>query len=79
MLKRLLSIVVFLFVYSFLNAQTVYIAETGKKFHKKKCSSSQTGKSGIQLKEAKKRGYSACKVCNPEVVEEKKKSANTKK
>jgi hypothetical protein len=79
MLKRVLSIILLFFIYSFLGAQTVYISENGKKFHKKNCSLSQTGKSGIQLKEARKKGYSACKVCNPEAMEDKKKAVSKKK
>lgn len=49
-----------------LNAQTVYITETGKKYHSKNCDVAKTGKKGIDLKEAKKQGYEACKVCKTE-------------
>jgi hypothetical protein len=62
------------------NAQTVYITDTGKKYHAKNCSAVKTGKKGIPLKEAKKEGYEPCKVCkadeiiSSDVAEEKKKS-----
>ena len=61
-----------------LHAQTVYITETGKKYHMKNCSTAKTGKKGIELAEAKKQGYEPCKVCNPagsDKKEEKPKSA----
>lgn len=46
-----------------LKAQTVYITESGKKYHMKNCDVAKTGKKGIDLAEAKKQGYEACKVC----------------
>jgi len=46
-----------------LKAQTVYITESGKKYHAKNCDVAKTGKKGIELAEAKKQGYEACKVC----------------
>lgn len=46
-----------------LKAQTVYITESGKKYHSKNCDVAKTGKKGIELAEAKKQGYEACKVC----------------
>lgn len=44
-------------------AQTVYVTESGKKYHMKNCDVAKTGKKGIELTEAKKQGYEACKVC----------------
>jgi hypothetical protein len=49
-----------------INAQTVYVTETGKKYHAKNCDIAKTGKKGIELKEAKKQGYEACKICKVE-------------
>jgi len=47
---------------------TVYVKEKGKKYHKRNCRL-VTGKTGIKLSEAKKKGYEPCKVCfTPETV-----------
>jgi len=64
-IKTIISVIAFIL---FLNtshakAQTVYITESGKKFHAKNCDVAKTGKKGIELSEAKKQGYEACKVC----------------
>ena len=74
----------FLFValsFTRLSAQTVYVTETGKKYHAKNCSIAKTGKKGISLLEAKKAGYEPCKACKAdEIVEpEEKKKAGGKK
>jgi methylphosphotriester-DNA--protein-cysteine methyltransferase len=79
-MKRLYLLSYLVFAYLFTFSQTVYISESGKKFHKKNCSVANTGKSGIALGEAQKRGYQACKVCKPdEAVEEKKKTPKSKR
>ena len=49
-----------------LTAQTVYVTETGKKYHAKNCDIAKTGKKGITLDEAKKKGLEPCKVCKVE-------------
>jgi hypothetical protein len=65
-------------------AQTVYVTDTGKKYHAKNCSAVKTGKKGIPLKEAKKEGYEPCKVCkadeiiSPDAADEKKKTGAKK-
>jgi len=41
---------------------TVYVKENGKKYHKRNCKL-VSGKKGIKLSEAKKKGYEPCKVC----------------
>lgn len=51
-----------------LSAQTVYITESGKKYHAKNCSLAKTGKKGISLKEAIKQGYEACKMCKADEI-----------
>jgi methylphosphotriester-DNA--protein-cysteine methyltransferase len=56
-----------------MRSQTVYVTESGKKFHKKNCDLAKTGKKGIELKDAKKQGYEACKSCKPEEAIEPKK------
>ena len=49
-----------------LKAQTVYVTESGKKYHAKNCSIIKTGKKGIDLAEAKKQGFEPCKSCKSE-------------
>ncbi|TYP99009.1 hypothetical protein C7447_102327 [Tenacibaculum adriaticum] len=46
-------------------AQTVFTTKTGEKYHKKSCRYLKYSKKEIKLKEAKKRGCIACKVCKP--------------
>jgi len=45
--------------------QTVYITKTGKKYHRDGCRYLASSKIAISLKDAKARGYTACKVCWP--------------
>lgn len=54
------------FLSHFASAQTVYVTESGKKYHKKNCSIVNEGKKGLELAEAKKQGYEPCSVCKPE-------------
>lgn len=61
-IKTFLILLLF-FVVTSSKAQTVYITESGKKYHAKNCDVAKTGKKGIELSEAKKQGYEACKVC----------------
>ena len=51
-----------------LQAQTVYIAKTGAKYHKESCRYAKTGWAST-LSEAKKRGLTACLVCKPSSTE----------
>jgi len=57
----------------------VYVKEKGKKYHKKMCKVAGTGKTGIKLSEALKRGYTACAICKPPIKSDKKKKITTKK
>ena len=50
----------------FVSAQTVYVSEKGKKYHKKNCAIVNEGKKGMELAEAKKAGYTPCASCKPE-------------
>jgi len=43
---------------------TVYVVESGKKYHQKNCKLKK-GSKGMKLSLAKKKGYTACKVCTP--------------
>ncbi len=46
----------------------VYISKTGKKYHVENCRTLRAEKEAIDLNEAIKTGYEACKVCNPDNV-----------
>ena len=58
-ISKLIPLFVLFFVMASakLKAQTVYITDTGKKYHAKNCSLAKTGKKGMELAEAKKQGY----------------------
>jgi hypothetical protein len=45
--------------------QTVYVTRTGKKYHRDSCRYLAASKIPIGLKDAKAKGYMACKVCRP--------------
>ena len=45
--------------------QTVYITRTGKRYHRDGCRYLAASKIPISLKDAKARGFTACKVCHP--------------
>lgn len=64
---RILLITVFAFSFLFnLTAQTVYVTNTGKKYHTSNCSSLSSSKKSIELSEAINKGYTPCKKCNPD-------------
>lgn len=44
--------------------RTVYVTKSGKKYHGESCSYLKSSKISISLKEAKKKGYTACSKCN---------------
>ena len=83
-MKRLLRITLllsFLFLAGLAKsiAQTVYVSETGKKYHAKNCTLAKTGKSGMQLSDAKKKGYQPCKNCKADAIKpEEKKTSKSK-
>ncbi|MCI0723060.1 MAG: YHYH domain-containing protein [Acidobacteria bacterium] len=43
--------------------RTVYVTKTGKKFHGESCSYLSSSKIAMSLKDAKKKGYTACSRC----------------
>ncbi|MDX2361850.1 MAG: hypothetical protein QNK23_13660 [Crocinitomicaceae bacterium] len=49
------------------SAQTVYVTETGTKFHVSTCQHLKKSKIAMSTLDAKKRGYTACSVCRPSV------------
>jgi hypothetical protein len=44
---------------------TVYITNTGEKYHRSGCRHLAKSKIPIELTDAQRRGYTACKVCRP--------------
>ena len=46
----------------------VYIAKTGKKYHLENCRTLRGDKEAIDLNEAIKNGYEACKICKPDGI-----------
>lgn len=58
-----------------LKAQTVYVTESGKKYHAKNCDIVKTGKKGMELAEAKKKGLEPCKSCKADAIQNEKKAA----
>lgn len=46
----------------------VYIAKTGKKYHLENCRTLRDEKEAIDLDEAIKNGYEACKICKPDGI-----------
>jgi hypothetical protein len=44
---------------------TVYITRTGERYHRGDCQYLSRSKYAVSLKEAKRRGYTPCKVCRP--------------
>jgi hypothetical protein len=48
-----------------LDSTTVYITDSGTKYHKRGCRYLSKSKYSRKLSEAKAQGYSACKVCKP--------------
>jgi hypothetical protein len=46
-------------------SQTVYITDTGKKYHTSSCRTLRKSKTKTTLKRAKADGYKPCKVCHP--------------
>lgn len=59
-------VVVLCLIGSKLTAQTVYITDSGKKYHAKNCEVVKTGKKGVTLEDAKKKGLEPCKICKIE-------------
>ncbi len=66
------SFLLFVFVvlgsFAKLNSQTVYIAETGKKYHTKSCPAVKSNRKAIELSEAQKKGYTACPSCGADKI-----------
>lgn len=46
-------------------SQTVYITDTGTKYHREGCRFLEKSKIPVSLSKAKEMGYTACSVCDP--------------
>jgi hypothetical protein len=44
---------------------TVYVGQSGSKYHRANCRTLRKGRTAIGINIAKNRGYTACKICNP--------------
>lgn len=44
---------------------TVYVTNTGKRYHRDGCRSLRKSRIPISLDDAKKKGYTACGICRP--------------
>ena len=63
-MKKTLLLFLFLFT-SAVFSQTVYVTKTGEKYHREGCQHLRKSSSNIDLEEALRLGYEACKVCKP--------------
>ena len=71
MKKQNLLFIAILFIalcFTKVKAQTVYVTESGKKYHAKNCNIVKTGKKGMELATAKKEGFEPCKACKAEEI-----------
>jgi hypothetical protein len=61
------KVVYFLLMIIALNAsaQTVYVTDTGEKYHRDGCRYLAKSKNAIELSDAINQGYGACKICKP--------------
>lgn len=63
--KSVQLLLLYFLLCSFTFAQSVYITNTGKKYHKESCRYLSQSKIEISLQDAVDKGYTACKVCKP--------------
>jgi hypothetical protein len=64
-MKKSLFVFMFFFVAIFTIAQTVYVTETGSKYHSDGCRYLSRSCIATSLSEAKSEGYAPCSVCSP--------------
>ncbi len=67
-MKTFYTLFLFLFLANSVHtiqAQTVYTAKTGTKYHKSTCHFLKNSKNETTLKKAKQAGYEPCAVCKP--------------
>ncbi len=68
--KKKIFVLLFVFLTTLIFASSsvnVYVTANGKKYHKRSCRTLAKSKTvtTLTIDEAKKKGYSPCKVCNP--------------
>ncbi len=60
--------IIFLFLLTSVSAQTVYITNTGSKYHREYCRYLSRSSNAISLSKAIAEGYTPCKVCSPPIT-----------
>lgn len=65
-----LATVLLLILTQIATAQTVYLTDTGRKYHRAGCRYLSTSSKAVDLAEAVAMGYEPCGVCNPPVLDE---------
>jgi RNA polymerase subunit RPABC4/transcription elongation factor Spt4 len=63
--KFYLFALIFTFITSSAISQTVYVTNSGSKFHKGSCRYLNKSAMSVDLSDALNHGYTACKVCKP--------------
>jgi len=76
---RLFLILFSILVTNNLIAQTVYVTNTGEKYHVDNCRYLKYSQNETTIKKAKDLGYLACKVCKPTIENTLKTKPDTKK
>lgn len=79
MKKSTKFLLVFIFWFTSINAQTLFITSSGKKYHSVECKMLNKGKKEISYEAAKKDGYKACKYCKAKEIDRIKKMEAKKK
>lgn len=64
-MKLIKSLILLLFFTLTIEAQTVYITNSGAKYHRESCRYLSKSKIAIDLQEAIRKGYTPCSVCKP--------------
>jgi hypothetical protein len=77
-MKKLIAFLLIVFSTSLL-AQTVYVTNTGEKYHTSGCRYLAKSKNAIDLSDAINQGYGACKICKPPQSVSKKSEVKEKK
>jgi|WetSurMetagenome_2_1015567.scaffolds.fasta_scaffold03552_6 hypothetical protein len=65
MIRIIFALLFLFFFYPFSFAQTVYVTETGSKYHSSGCSYLKKSSNPIDIKDAVGKGYTPCSKCNP--------------
>lgn len=68
-MKRKLLVFYFLLVAVAIQAQTVYVTKSGKKYHEENCRYLSNTSYSLNLVEATEKGYTACSICKPTLTQ----------